>query len=282
MICIMPAGSKVGQMAIEDLILNGADPKAIIAASRTPEKLKGAKVETRRADYCDQTSMEAAFKGVETLVLIPTMTPPARRCAEHANALSAARTCGVKRVIFLSLLAAGATSVSAIAPFILFAENATRNSGMEWTILRMGLYLEPVAEWIPHLRRLGRMPYPVREGRVAYVSRRDVARALSAAAIANNAAGKIYSISAPEAVTMPQLADVVSRTMGVPLPFETCSDEEFISICFEDEPSAFIANVLLSLYKAIELGEFDHATSDVERLTGSPAETVQEFFHRIS
>ena len=281
-ICIMPAGSKVGKMVIEDLIRHGTDPTAIIAACRSPEKLEGANVGVRRADYADQASMEAAFKGVETLVLIPTMTPPAPRCVEHANALSAAKSCGVKRVIFLSLLAASPKSVSAIAPFILFAENATRNSGMEWTILRMGLYLEPVAEWIPHLRLLGRMPYPVREGKTAYVSRRDVARALSAAAKAKDAVGEIYSISAPEAVTMPQLAAAISSTIGEPLPFETCTNEEFLSICFEDEPPAFIANVLLSLYKAIEHGEFDHATNDVEKLTGSPTESVQEFFNRVS
>lgn len=282
MICVMPASSKIGQMTIEDMVQHGMDPAAIIAASRQAERLKYQTLPSRYADYTDKASMEAAFEGVETLVLIPTMTPPALRCVELENALAAANACGVKRIVFLSLLTADPKSVSAIAPFILFAENAIRNSGMGWTILRMGLYLEPVAEWIPHLRSLGRLPYPVRGGEAAYVSRRDVARALSAAALSKVADGEIYSICAPEPVTMPQLAEAISSAFGVPLPFEACSDEEFLKICFEDEPSPFIANVLLSLYKAIECGEFDHAGNDVEKLTGRPAETVKEFFNRVS
>lgn len=280
MIFVQPGTSRVGQLTISHLLSCGVNSSEIIAGARTPATYDGLPVQVRKADYTAPHSLGVAYEGVKTLILIPTMAPPAPRCVEHQNALQAAKQAGVERLLFLSLLTASPDSISAIAPFILFAENATRNSGMDWGLLRMGLYMEPVAEWVPELLKLGYLRYPVRKGSAAYVTRDDVARSLAAAALLPGRIERAYNISAPEAVTMPELAAAISAGVAKEIPFRTCSDEEFLEICLDDDPSPFIANVLLSLYKAIERGEFDGANDDVEKLTGTPAETVASFFGR--
>lgn len=278
MIFVMPGSSQVGQITIAHLLKMGVPADRVIAGSRRPDVHGHHDVTVRKADYNDVKEMEVALAEVDTLILIPTKTPPALRCVEHANALDAARAAGVKRVIFLSILAAVSTSVSAVAPFILFAENATRNSGLEWAILRMGLFMEPVAEWVPDLLKIGRLPYPVRHGSAAYVTREDVARSLAAVALDPERTNKVYNIAAPKPVTMPELANAISEGCGQHIPFEACSASEFLKICFDGNETPFIANTLISLYKAIENGEFDVSTNDVERLTGMPATGVHEFF----
>lgn len=278
MIFVMPGSSQVGRLTIAHLKAQGASEDEVIAGARRPAELKGLNVQARQADYSDPATLVAAFAGVQTLILIPTKTPPALRCVEHANALDAAASAGVERVIFLSIMTASVDSVSAVAPFILFAENATRNSGLNWAILRMALYMEPVAEWVPDLIRMGRLPYPVRRGAAAYVTRDDVARFLAAVALDPERKGAIYKIAAPNTVTMPELAAAISEGCGHHIPFEPCSADEFVQICFEGNESPFITRVLVSLYQAIEAGEFDAPSDDVERLTGTPATSVQAFF----
>lgn len=276
----MPGASAVGALTIQSLIEAGVDASAVIAGARSPERAAHLPVPVRRADYNDAASMTEAFAGVDTLALIPSKTPPAERCVEYANAIGAAHAAGVRRVVFLSIVTAAPDSVSAIAPFILFAENLTRNSAMDWAIVRMGLYLEPVAAWAPELIKMGRLPYPVQGGNAAYVSREDVARTLAAVCKDPARRGEIYYASA-DPVSMPELAEALSLATGKPIPFNPRSDEEFIEICNMSDEPPFITKVLLSLYKAIQRDEMVSVRSDVAMLTGQPAETPAQFFARV-
>jgi NAD(P)H dehydrogenase (quinone) len=272
----MPGGAQVGKQTIGRILAAGTPADAVIAGVRRPEAYDGPDCVLRRADYDDPGSMTAAFAGVDTLILIPTKSPLGPRCLEHWNALNAARDAGVSRIVFLSILSADPGSVSAIAPFILFAENATRNSGMDWVIARMGLYIEPVGDWVPELLVRGELPYPVREGRVAYVTRDDIARTLAAIARDRSIVSETLSFCAPP-VTMADLAAAISAATGTDIPFRACSSEEFIEICCQGNETPFITDVLLSLYRAVERGEFAIETDDVERLTGKPAQTVSDY-----
>ena len=67
------AGGHLGRLVVERLL--AAKAGKVIAASRDPAKLadlaaKGA--ETRRADFDDPASLDAAFKGVDRLLIIST------------------------------------------------------------------------------------------------------------------------------------------------------------------------------------------------------------------
>lgn len=279
MIFIMPGSSAVGALTIDALLDLGVAAETIRAGVRSPEKA-ALKVPVVRADYTDPASLRATFEGVKTLALIPTKSPPGQRCVEHENAIAAAAAAGVERVVFLSIVTHSPESVAAIAPFILFAESATRTSGMDWAIVRMGLYLEPVADWVPELVKMGRLPYPVRQGKAAYVTREDVARTFAAVCANPALKGEIYNATA-DPVTMPELAAAIGAAIGEEIPFEACSQDEFIELCNMSGEPPFITRVLLSLYRAIEMGEMNAFTSDVERVTGRPAETPAHYFQRV-
>jgi NAD(P)H dehydrogenase (quinone) len=255
----------------------------LIAGARDPAKAKtiGGGVEVRRADYTDPAGLTAAFRGVETLVLIPTKTAAGPRCVEHANAINAAKAAGVKRLIFLSIQASQPTGRFSFTPFYLFGESAVRVSGLEWAIARMSLYLDPLAEWAPELARMGRLPYPVKDGRVAFVTRADVGRGL--AAIARNPAlhGGYFELTGPEAVSMPQVATAVAKATGVPIRFDTITDDEYRALCRADHLDEEMTEALVTMYYAVEAQEFESATSDIEKLTGKPAENVVDGLARL-
>jgi len=284
MICVMAATGEVGKATVDDLLRLGVEPSQIVAAGRNPRKLEGFAargVAVRPADYQDGLGLVAAFRGVETLILIPTKTPAAPRCVEHANALNAAKSAGVKRIVFLSLQAATPTSLFNVAPFILFAESATRQSGIEWTFARMSLYSDPIAEWAPELARMCRLPYPLKNARIAYVARADVSRTLAAVARRDDLHGRILELTGPAAVSMPELALAVSNATGANVTFATITFDEYREICRKDNLPDEIIDILATMYQAAEAQEFSNATPDILSLTGVAPESVADTLARL-
>lgn len=285
MIFIMAASGEVGRETVQFLLKQGAAPKEIAGGARNPSKLADLTalgIDVRRADYTDLASMETAFRGSETLVLIPTKTPSGPRCVEHANALEAAQKAGVKRVVFLSLQAATPLSHFNVAPFILFAECATRQSGLDWTFARMSLYADPIAEWVPELVNIGTLPYPVEQARIAYVSRTDVSRSLAAIALKPDLHGQILELTGPAALSMPELAQTISQVTGTPITFKSISEDEYRELCRKDKLPDEITDILVTMYRAAEAQEFSHVSNDIESLTGRRPETMAEALRRLA
>ena len=283
---VMTATGQLGRKVIRALLDQGAAPADVIACARTPQKadtLAAQGITVRRADYEDRDAMRAAFEGTEVLALIPSTAPVEPRILQHHNALDAAREAGVKRVVFASLAtAAFPDSRFLITPFLLYAESRLRLSGMDWSLLRNGMYLDPIADWTPELVAMGRLPYPVKTGRVAYIARDDLARATAAACLNSGHAGQVYELTGSDALSMPDLAATIARVTGRAVRFDSITDEAFADVCRqgnEDVPE-FLIKILTSLYHAVDNREFETVTDHVERLTGTPPETAESYLRR--
>ena len=281
---VMGATGQLGRKVIQALRAQGAAPEDLIASVRSPEKAQPfleQGLTVRRADYDQPDTLAKAFRDTEVLLLIPSTAPVEPRVVQHANALDAARLAGVRRIAFASFAAARPTSKFLIAPFLLYAESKLRLSGMAWTILRDGMYLDPLADWAPDLAEMGRLPYPVAQGRVAYIARHDLARALAAVCLNTGHDAAVYELTGPEAVSMPELAAALSEAMKQPLVYNQVTEEEFAALCRTANVPDPVIEVLASMYRAVDNGEFEHVTDHVERLTGSPPQTVAAYLQAV-
>lgn len=283
---ILGAAGALGRKIVLSLLDQGVAATDLIAGVRTPEKVKDLAergVAVRHADYDDPGSLRTAFHGAEILVLIPTKAMVEPRIQQHFNALEAAHDSGIKRIVFTSLsTAAFVTSRFSITPFMLYAESKLSLTGLDWTILRNNLYLDPIAEWVPELVEMGRLPYPVKDGRVAYIARDDLARATAATCIHSGHSEQTYELTGPEALSMTELAGIVSRVTGASVRFDSVTEEEFREVCRhgeEDVPDFFI-DILISLYRAVDNKEFEKVTNHVELITGSRPETAESYLRR--
>jgi NAD(P)H dehydrogenase (quinone) len=284
MINVFSATGQLGRKVMQALLDGDAAPEDLIASTRSPGKasdLAERGVAVRRADYDEPDTLREAFRGTDILLLIPTSVPVEPRILQHANALEAAREADVRRVAFASFAAAEPTSEFLVAPFMLYAESKLRLSGMEWTILRNGMYLDPVADWAPALVEMGRLPYPVAEGRVAYIARDDLARPLAAACLNTGHAGELYELTGPEAVSMPELAQALSEATGQPITYDQVTEEAYAELCRTDGVPEPMVRVLVSMYRAVDNGEFERMTGDVEELTGRPAQTAEAYLNSV-
>ena len=78
---------------------------------------------------------------------------------------------------------------------------------------------------------MGRLPYPVQTGRVAYISRDDLARASAGALHQGGHSGCVYELTGPEAMSMTCLAASLTAVTGAPITFDPVSEAEFAAVC---------------------------------------------------
>ena len=234
---VIGATGNLGSRVIDALLKQGTAPNTLIASVRDPEKarpLAEKGVPVRLADYDNRESLGEAFADTDVLFLIPSSAAVEPRILQHHNAVTAAIAAGVQRIVFASFEAAEPTSQFLMAPFMLYAESTIRLSGLDWTICRDGMYLDPIADWIPQLIKMEKLPYPVKQGQVAYISRDDLARALAAACLSSEHSRKLYHLTGPQALSMTELADIITRATGRTVAFDSVSEETFADICRED------------------------------------------------
>lgn len=280
---VLGGTGQLGSKIIDSLLRAGARPEQLVISCRNEAKARRFAelgIEIRFADYDDPESLAPAFDGTDVLMQIPSMAPVEDRVIEHDRILAGAKSASVGRIVFSSFSAARTDSLFLIAPYLVYAESKVRLCGIDWTILRNGMYLDPLADWAPELVNQGRLPYPVQSGRVAYISRDDLARASASALMQDGHSGQVYELTGPEAVSMPQLAAALTAATGTPIAFDCVSESEFEAICRGDDIPDEIVAILASMYRAVDHGEFAQVTDHVELLSGAPGESVEAYLQR--
>ncbi|MDQ8698550.1 SDR family oxidoreductase [Hyphomicrobium sp. LHD-15] len=256
-------------------------PSRIVAVTRTPAKLADLTargVDVRQGDFDDPASLGAAFKGVQRLLLISTDTldRPGARLAQHRAAIAAAKSAGVRHVVYTSIPKADEIPVP-FAPDHAGTEEALAASGLGWTILRNALYFDNLAFSLPSVLATGKWFTSAGDGRIANVSREDCARAAAYALAAASNANATYDITGPAALTTAEIAATVSEGLGKPIELVQLSDADLTKGLVAAGLPEFLALAFVSFDTTTRLGLFAGVSDAVEKLTGQKPETLQQF-----
>jgi len=149
MIAVTGATGQLGRIVI-DALLKKVPAGEIIAAVRTPAKaadLAALGVIVRQADYGQPETLEAAFAGVDKLLLI-SGSEVGQREAQHKAVIEAARAAGVGFIAYSCLLHAD-TSPLGLGVEHRATEALLKASGIPFALLRNGWYSENYAASIP-------------------------------------------------------------------------------------------------------------------------------------
>ncbi len=137
------ASGHLGRFAIEQLLARGVPPSDVVAVVRNRGKatsLAGRGVQVREADYSRPETLGAALAGVNRLLLVSS-SELGQLAAQHGNVITAARTAGVLRIAYTSMLNAD-DSTSPLASEHRDTERVLREAGVPYTLLRNGYYTE--------------------------------------------------------------------------------------------------------------------------------------------
>ncbi|ANN69275.1 SDR family oxidoreductase [Bordetella bronchialis] len=266
-IAITGATGQLGRLVIQRLlaVMPAAD---LLALVRSPDKAASLGVAARHADYNRPETLGPALAGVETLLLI-SGNEVGQRIAQHRNVVDAATAAGVKRVVYTSLLHAD-TSTLSLAPEHLQTENAIRGSGMAYTILRNGWYVENHTGAIPNALATGVLPGSAGAGRFSAAARADYAEAAAAVLTGAGHDNRIYELAADTAYTHAEFAAEVSRQSGKPVAYKDVPQEEYAAALAGAGLPAPVAQAIAS-WDAAAAGDvlFD-GSRQLSRLIGRP------------
>lgn len=109
---------------------------------KVPEDWRG-KVSVRQLDYFNQESMVEAFKGMDTVVFIPSIIHPSfKRIPEVENLVYAAKQSGVAHIIFIGYYAHQHNNPFHMSPYFGYATRLLATSGIDYTYVRMAMYMD--------------------------------------------------------------------------------------------------------------------------------------------
>ncbi len=274
------ASGQLGRRVVE--LLLGKGEKAIVAATRTPEKLAdfaARGVDVRKADFDDPALLATAFAGVDRLLLISTdmVMVPGHRINQHRNAVKAAEDAGVKHVIYTSLMNPGPDSPVTLAPDHDATEKALEASQMGWTVLRENIYTEGVLGVIKQAIQLGGLYSAAGDGRTAYITREDCAQCAAAVLASSFEGRRTLDITGPEALSRADMAAIASEISGKTIPYVPLTVEVLKQNLLAAGLPQPIADLVASFDAGIAKGQFEAVTNTVEELTGRKPVGVADF-----
>ncbi|MEP6816334.1 MAG: NAD(P)H-binding protein, partial [Marmoricola sp.] len=227
--------------------------------------------EVRTASYDDQAVH--ALHGVDTLFMV-SASESAERRQQHRAFLDSATRAGVQHIVYTSFSAADPAADFTLGRDHADAEQAVRESGMAFTLLRDNFYLDVLPLFADEA---GVIRGPAGEGRVAAVARADVADVAAVVLRDPGAhAGASYELSGPEALTLAEVAARAGAVLGRSLSFHDETVEEAYASRAPSGAEQWQLDAWVSTYTAIANGEVAHVSDAVERLTGHPARTLEQ------
>lgn len=270
MIAVTGATGQLGRLVI-DALLKKVPASEIIAAVRNPEKasdLAALGLQVRKADYSQPATLDAAFQGVDKLLLISS-SEVGQRVTQHTAVINAAKHAGVKLLAYTSLLHAD-TSVLGLGEEHRATEALLHKSGLPVVLLRNGWYTENYAASIAPAVAHGAFIGAVGNGRIASAAREDYAQAAAAVLTQEDQAGKVYELAGDDSYTLAEFSAEIARQSGKPVVYKDLSETDFKqALISAGLPEGFASMLADSDAGAAKGGLFDDSHT-LSKLIGRP------------
>ncbi|MFF3916062.1 NAD(P)H-binding protein [Streptomyces sp. NPDC001852] len=273
MILVTGATGTTGSEVVRQLAARGEKVRAL---TRDPERARmPSGVETVRGDYADPGSLAAAMTGVTAAYLV---SPPGPGAAHDAALVAAARAAGVRRLVKLSAIGTDDRAAGPLAEWHGEGERAVRESGAQWTVLRPSSFASNTLGWAEALRRGEPVPNMTGDGASGVIDPRDVAEVAVRALLDAAHAGRTYTLTGPEAISVPDQATVLAEVLGRPVTARNLSPDEtraFLRTAWGMDDTA-VEGVLTGV-AYLRDGRNATVTEDVPKTLGRPARSFRQW-----
>lgn len=269
-ILVTGATGNVGRPLIAALLADGAQVRALTrdpASANLPPEL-----DVTGGDYTAPGTFTRAVSGADAVFV----NIGAIRTG-LGNLLAIARDAEVSKIVLLSSTTVRdqAGQAYALGAQHKMAEDAVKDSGIDWTILRCGGFATNTLSWAASVRAGSVVRAPYGEATMALIAEQDIAAAAARVLLDPGHAGQTYYLTGPESLTQIQQAEAIGAAIGRPVRFEELSPEAFRQFASQRFPAPVVDDLLRGW--AASVGRPAETTPDLEKLVGRPATTYAQW-----
>ena len=293
------ADGNLGRQAAKYLLeLAGRD--RIILCGYSEESLKEFTkqgIETHVTNFNSSEGLAEAFSNADKIALISMPFVGKKRQNAHKNAIDAAKKAGVGQIIYTSLVnAADETNPSVEKIDHAYTEDYIMQTGLDYIFLRNSQYAEAmITNYFTFAKMDGVLKNSQGNGKMAYISRKDCAKAIAYSLVSENYHKTILNINGPQLMTISEFIEYGNQVTGNHVTYEELTDEENYAVFdsmgvprttdgkFKDDSEApFSSEGMVTFAQAIRLGKMDMFTDDFKNLTGQEPLTVKYMFEHAN
>ena len=283
MLLVTGANGNLARSVIGNL-LRLTDPGNIVVTTRDPassyaRELAARGVTVRHGDFDAPETLGPAFAGASRALLISTYADNSERLRQNLAALEAAKTAGVKHILYTSFLAAGPDALSEHSQRVHWpTEQAIAASGLTYTILRHALYAEILVGDLDDTLGTGVLRRCGGKAACTYVARDDLGLSAATILAGEEHASRVLNETMERSYTGDEVAEAIGRCFGTPVRYEAVAAEDWPAYMIEKwgmQPA--LAASTIGTMRAIEGGQFDLVTGDYKAVTGRNPQTLDEF-----
>ncbi|HVV11769.1 NAD(P)H-binding protein [Amycolatopsis sp.] len=160
-------------------------------------------------------------------------------------------------------------------------EQAVRDSGRDWTILRPNWLMQNFDEdeyvYAAAVREDDEVVAGSGDHVVSFVDSRDVADAAAVVLSQDGHQGRDYNLTGPEALTYGQIAEILAKVSGRPIRHVDADLARHRAHFAKSGRSDAWADHMMQLFELIRADIFAPVTDSVERLTGHAPRTFEDY-----
>lgn len=229
------------------------------------------------ADLSDAESLRPVLDGADALFLHDGGL--SAHLLDVPHLMDVAKAGGVRRVVLLSSLGVVTRPESVSHGGIGRAiDEAVRQSGLEWTILRPNGFHSNAFAWAESVRTQRTVAAPFADVALPTVDPADIASVAAVALREGGHAGQAYELTGPAPVTPRQQAAALGTALGEPVRFVELGRDEARAhlLGFMPEP---VADTTLEVLGSPTPAE-QRVSPDIERVTGRAPGTFADWARR--
>lgn len=286
----------LGGFAAEELLK--LEPKEnLIFCGYNPDSLKkyaDMGIETHVTNFNNPDGLKEAFQNAEVVALISMPFVGVKRQNAHKNCVDAAKAAGVRQIVYTSLVNADdETNPSVEKKDHIYTEKYIQEQGLDYQFMRNSQYAEAmVTNYFTYAKMNAPLTNSQGDGLMAYISRKDCAKAVAYALHRSNEfSKKVWNINGLELMTISTFCAIGDVSTGNHVPFVNVTDEENYQIWnamgvprttdgvfLKDSEAPFSSDGMVTFAQAIREGKMDIHTKDFTELTGATPISVRYMF----
>ena len=277
MIGVIGGTGNTGRAVVAALQKKGADFRCLVRDTAKATETLGGDVELVEADTGDPDSIEAGLAGCDKLFLLTGHSPAMQE--QQINTIEAAKRAGVSHVVKLSGGDAVATPdcPSKIGQAHYHIEEALKASGLEWTILRPGLFMQNFLNMAGMVKGQGKIMMPVpADVEAGMIDVRDTGDVAAAVLTGDGHNGQSYFLASANR-TPGDVAAVLSAELGREIAFVEVPLEGAVGAMKERGMPDWLIDHQAGVMGLFASGVLAQTNDNIEQISGHPARTLEDF-----